>query len=137
MDWSSEEGKKLDERLQHEQVIWLTTVRPDGTPSPTPVWFLWDGKRFLIYTQPASAKLKYIAKNGKVSLNLNSDAWGGQVAVFTGDIQVAADQPPALQNMAYLEKYREGIKDIQMTPESFSADYSTALIFDIQQVRAW
>lgn len=41
MDWQSEEGKRLAERLDKEQVIWLTTVRQNGTPTPTPVWFLW------------------------------------------------------------------------------------------------
>jgi hypothetical protein len=33
--------EKLANRLQTEQTIWLTTVRPDGTPVPTPVWFYW------------------------------------------------------------------------------------------------
>jgi hypothetical protein len=36
-------------RLQAEPVIWLTTVASSGQPQSTPVWFLWEGGRFLIY----------------------------------------------------------------------------------------
>jgi PPOX class probable F420-dependent enzyme len=137
MDWTSEEGQKLSGRLKQELVAWLTTVRSDGTPVPTPVWFLWDGNQFLIYTQPGSAKLNYIAGNPRAALNLNSDAEGGSVAVFTGDIIVATDVPAAIDNKAYLEKYRQGIADIQMTPESFSRDYSVTLCLHPEKIRAW
>jgi PPOX class probable F420-dependent enzyme len=135
MDWNSEEGKKLAERLRSELVIWLTTVGRGGMPVPTPVWFLWEDDSFLIYTIPGSVKLKNIAVNSKAALNLNSDKYGGEVAVFTGQISVDQDQPPALQYPEYLEKYRKGIQDIQMTPETFSKGYSVALRFKPAHIR--
>ena len=46
-------GARVARRLQNEQVIWITTVRVDGTPQPTPVWFIWDGETILIYPCPA------------------------------------------------------------------------------------
>lgn len=137
MDWNSDEGKKLDQRLRQEQVIWLTTVRPNGMPIPTPVWFLWDGESFLIYTQPESRKMESLAQNSRAALNLNCDEWGGSVAVFTGEIVEDRSAPPAVQNGPYLEKYRAGIKDIQMTPESFTESYSVPLRFRVKNVRAW
>ncbi len=137
MDWNSEAGQKLAERLQKELVIWLTTVTPDGAPQPTPVWFLWDGESFLIYTQPGSAKLRNLAHNPRAALHLNCDEWGGSVAVFSGRLVVAQDEPRAVQNPAYLEKYREGIRDIQMTPQSFSDSYSVALRLTPEKIRAW
>lgn len=137
MDWNSDEGKKLDQRLRQEQVIWLTTVRPNGTPIPTPVWFLWDGESFLIYTQPESKKIENIAKCGRAALNLNSDAWGGSVAVFTGEIAEDKNAPPAQQNPTYLEKYREGIKDIGMNAESFTQSYSVPLRFRVNKIRTF
>jgi PPOX class probable F420-dependent enzyme len=137
MDWTSEEGQKLAARLKREQVAWLTTVREDGTPMPTPVWFLWDGNRFLIYTQPGSAKLGYIARSPRASINLNSDEEGGEVAIFTGELQTVSGEPAAINNQNYLEKYRQGIADIRMTPESFSQSYSTALVLYPEKIRAW
>lgn len=137
MDWNSAEGQKLAERLRKEMVIWLTTVRPDGMPTPTPVWFVWEGETFLMYSRPGTHKLRNLSANRGASLNLNSDAWGGTVAVFTGTVTVEKSEPPAIDNAIYLEKYREGIKDIQMTPESFSYEYSVPLRFHIKTVRSW
>ncbi len=138
MDWDSEKGQKLAERLRKETVIWLTTVRADGMPTPTPVWFVWEGESFFLYSQADSYKLRNLAANPKASLNLNCDADGeGGVAVFTGELRVAEGEPPAIDNPVYLEKYRQGIKHINMTPESFSNDYSVPLRFHIKKVRAW
>jgi len=137
MDWKSEEGQKLSKRLKKETVIWLITVRPNGQPVPTPVWFLWEGDSILIYTRPGSVKVKSILANPHAALNLNCDEWGGSVAVFTGQIKIVDGEQPAMQNAAYLEKYREGIADIQMTPETFSRDYSTALRMQIEHIRSW
>ena len=29
--------------LAEERVVWLSTVRPDGTPHLVPTWFVWNG----------------------------------------------------------------------------------------------
>ncbi len=135
-DMANKLSAEVARRLREEQVIWLTTVKPDGMPVPTPVWFFWEGGTFLIYTQPGSVKLANIASNAHASLNLNSDPWGDQVVVLTGSLRVAEGEPPALQNRGYLEKYRASIGDIELTPESFSQAYSVALRFTPAHVRA-
>jgi PPOX class probable F420-dependent enzyme len=137
VDWTSDQGRKLTQRLNSEMVAWLTTVRADGTPMPTPVWFLWDGNTFLIYTPPGSNKLKYINENPRAAINLNSNEEGDDVAIFTGEIRILPDAPPAIDNQAYIEKYRQGIKAIDMTPQTFSRDYSVALSLHPEKVRAW
>jgi PPOX class probable F420-dependent enzyme len=126
---------EVEKRLYEEQVIWLTTVRADGTPLPTPVWFLWDGETVLIYTQPGTVKLDNAAANPHAALNLNSDEWGGEVVVLTGEIHEDRATTPAIEHVAYLEKYRAGISDIQMSPESFSQAYSVPLRFTPAHIR--
>ena len=74
IDTTSEFGTRVAQRLQQEGIIWLTTVRGDGTPQPSPVWFLWDGETFLIYSQPGAPKVRNIARSPKVALHLNGDA---------------------------------------------------------------
>ncbi len=120
-------GEKISRRLKEEQVIWLTTVRADGSPQPTPVWFLWDGETFLIYSMPTAHKLRNVAANPRVALNLNSDAYGGEVVIVFGRALVDRNCPKAHQNPDYLEKYRQGIADIDMTPESMGQEYSVAI----------
>ena len=126
-DATTEFGANALRRLKEEHIIWLTTMRKDGMPQPTPVWFLWDGETILIYSQPNARKLRNLAHNSKVALNLNSDAEGGNILVIFGQARIDPDAPPAYSNPAYLEKYREGIADLGVSPEKMSADYSTAI----------
>ncbi len=61
IDFSSELGKRALERLQREQVIWLSTVNAKGMPQPSPVWFLWQDETFIIYSQPSTPTPVYRA----------------------------------------------------------------------------
>ena len=126
----------LARRLETEQIIWLTTVRPDGSPVPTPVWFYWNGETFLIYTVGGSHKLRHIAHNSNVALNFNTDQYGGSVAVFYGTA-AQDDQPPSPADVeGYFTKYAEGIKMIGLTRATMAAHYSTVLRVHPTRVRA-
>ena len=89
-DTTTEAGKRAVERLQEEEISWMTTVRSDGQSQTVPVWFLWDDGGFLIYSQPNRQKLKNIARNPHVGLNLNSNAQGGDVVRLEGTTPPAA-----------------------------------------------
>ncbi len=114
----------VQQLLREEETIWFTTVRADGQPQPVPVWFLWDGGTFLIYSQPRNQKLRNIQANGRVSLNLGRD---DHVVRFEGRAEIAEDAPPATDVPEYVEKYRDGIARIGMTPESFATAYSVPI----------
>ncbi len=127
IDTSTDFGARVARRLREDQIGWLTTVRADGLPQPTPVWFLWDGATFLIFSQPKGQKLRNIEGNPKVSLHLDGDGHGGDIVVISGEARVVTDVPRAHEISEYVEKYREGIKRIGMTPEQMAQTYSTAL----------
>ena len=127
IDLSSKLGIRVARRLDQEQIIWLTTVRADGTPQPSPVWFLWVDQTVLIYSQPNKQKLRNIARSSKVALNFNSDEYGDDVAVITGEAQIDLQAPAVTQIPAYLEKYREGIVRLGSTAEDFAQSYSIAI----------
>jgi PPOX class probable F420-dependent enzyme len=136
-DPSTPFGARLARRLREEQVIWLTTVGLSGTPQPNPVWFLWDGNTFLIYAQPASYKVRNLHRNPRVSLNFDSGADGEDVMVFTGSAVLDESAPLAHQHPAYLEKYRSGIADIEMTPQSMGESYNVAIRVRPDKVRGF
>jgi PPOX class probable F420-dependent enzyme len=136
-DPSTQFGARVTRRLREEQVIWLTTITSGGTPQPNPVWFLWDGDDFWIYTQPDSHKVRNIRRNPHVSLHFDAGESGEDVMVFTGIAILDESSPPAHLNPAYLQKYRGGIADIQMTPESMGAQYSLAIRIKPEKVRGF
>jgi PPOX class probable F420-dependent enzyme len=129
---------EVEKRLHEELVIWLTTVRADGMPLPTPVSFLWDGKTVLMYTTPNSLKLRNIAGNPHAALNMNSDEWGRVAVVLIGEICEDRVTPPLIQNAGYLEKYRAAIGEgLRMTPETFSQKFSVPLRFTPERIRVF
>jgi len=118
---------EIESRLKESQVVWFTTVRADGMPQPTPVWFVWQGDSFLIYSTPQAQKVRNIQANSKVALNLDDTNDGDTYTVFMGEAKIDRTIPPSSQMPAYMEKYRQGITDINMTPESFDQQFSVPI----------
>jgi PPOX class probable F420-dependent enzyme len=127
IDTKSEFGARASRRLRDELIYWLVTIGPDGTPQPSPVWALWEGETILIYSQPETPKLRNIAARPRVALHLDGDGKGGDIVIVTGDARIVPDAPPADRVPAYITKYREGMKRIGMTSESFARAYSVAV----------
>jgi PPOX class probable F420-dependent enzyme len=48
----------------------LATVMPDGSPQVTPVWFMFDGKNFIVNTARGRVKDKNMTKNAAVALSI-------------------------------------------------------------------
>lgn len=122
LDTATARGKHVQRRLEKEIVIWLATTNPNGRPLVVPVWFLWDGASFLVFSVPGQ-KVSNIERNPQVEMHLNSTADGDDVVRIDGGAKVVKSQAPAHRVPAYIAKYRRLIKAYGMTPESFSADY--------------
>src|SRR5439155_1521297 len=127
LDTTSQKGAHAAKRLRTEPVIWLTTVRADGQPQASPVWFLWDEQTFLVFSIPNAQKLANMAGNPRVSLNLDGDGAGGGIVSIEGTAERLAEPPPSTQVEAYVEKYRQDIEGLGTDPASFAQAYSSAI----------
>ena len=68
--------------LAHEKYLSLTTYRRDGSPVATPVWFVVDGQRLLVWTSAGSWKAKRLRRDPRVRIaacdfrgNVHGAAW--------------------------------------------------------------
>ena len=116
--------------------MWLTAVRSDGQPQSTPVWFLWDGSSFLMYSQPSAPKVRNIRANSKVSLHLSDDGLGEDVAIFEGTAEIIGEGIKEHEG-AYVKKYRTRIADLGYEIERFAHEYSTAIRIAPTRARMW
>ena len=139
LDLNTKFGRVVKKHLKEKYFVWLTTVDTKGTPQPRPVWFIWENDSFLIFSQPGAYKVKHLKSNPKVSLHFNTedDAGDKHVIVLTGEASFDTKCPPAHKVPAYLKKYKSGIIGLDMTPESFSSDYSIAIRIKPAEVRGW
>ena len=115
-------SRQVESKLKKEPVVWLVTAGPDRRPQAVPVWFLWDGKSFLIYAQPGT-KVRHIRANPQVQVHLNTDESGNEVVRASGHATIVKSQPPAYKVPAYVRKYRSDLKGFGWTPEEFSRRY--------------
>jgi PPOX class probable F420-dependent enzyme len=126
-----------ERRLRSEAVAWLTTVRADGQAQASPVWFLWDGETFLLYSQPDAQKVRNLAANPKVALHLGDDGSGGDVVSVEGTATVEPDTPRADRVDGYLGKYGAAIEALGYEPGPFARTYSLAIRVRPTRVRVW
>lgn len=138
IDLKTDFGRAVARHLEDEYVIWLTTVDSHLTPQPRPVWFLWENGTILIYSKPDAFKVRHIEKHPRVALHFNTDEYGDKhVIILTGEARIESGGLPAMEVPAYLAKYKTGILDLNMTPESFSAEYSTPIRITPTELRGW
>lgn len=62
----------------------LAYIWTDGSPRVIPIWFHWNGKEFILGTPPKAPKLKALAKNPKVALTIDDDAFPHKVLLVRG-----------------------------------------------------
>ncbi len=137
IDFTKGFAKSASDRLRSQYVIWLTTVDSENAPLPRPVWFHWDGSTILIFSQKGTAKLRHIRRTPAVSINLNSDPKAGEVTVILGKARILDGWPEGPRVDEYLDKYREGIKKLGFTAESFKAEYNTPIEIQPTRVRGF
>ena len=130
------ERERVDDRLRHNLMAWLTSVRPDGQPVSVPVWFLMrDDGTILLYSRSGQAKLRNIANNPKVSLALDVTDIGRNIVRIEGVARPSDDEAPASQQPAYLAKYLERIAALFDTSEQFAELFSVALVITPTKLR--
>ena len=62
----------------------LAYIAPDGTPRVVPIWFHWNGQDFIMASPPKAPKLKALARNPKVSLTIDDNAFPHKVLLVRG-----------------------------------------------------
>lgn len=129
-------GTRVRQRLATETVAWLTTVRADGMPQSSPIWFWWDGDTILIYSKDDTARLRNLERSSAASFNFDGNGRGGDIVILEGSAEVSED-PPSTEIPEYQDKYREDIPRIGHDPESFSMAYPVPVRFTPRRLRGF
>ena len=66
----------------------LAYVWTDGTPRVVPIWFHWNGREFIMGSPAKAPKLKALAKNPKVALTIDDNAFPHKVLLVRGSARM-------------------------------------------------
>ncbi len=89
-------------RLESEANIWIATVRADGRPHLTPVWFAWHDEKLYACIEAGSIKARNIGHNPRVSLALED---GSQPVIGEGTVTVVSPPWPEPVVAIFQAKY--------------------------------
>lgn len=67
---SADIAPRILDRLEHEPNVWMCTLRPDGSPHLTPVWFVYVRDSWWVCSGERSIKARNLAADARVSLAL-------------------------------------------------------------------
>jgi PPOX class probable F420-dependent enzyme len=133
-DQTKPNNAHVDQRLREEPMIWFTSVRADGRPHTVPVWFVWDGETFLIFSQPGNVKLRNVQRNPHITLALDGTKQGTDVVIVEGEAEILSEPRNML---VYGEKYASLIKAVGADPERMVADFSQQIRIKPTKFLSW
>jgi PPOX class probable F420-dependent enzyme len=123
------------ERLEGEDVGWVTTVTAGGQPQSTPVWFVVRDDAINLQSQPHAPKVANVRANRKVSFHLNGDA--GDIVTIEGDAEVLDAPAPGVLD-GYRAKYETAIREyLRSTPEKTIEEYRTPIRITARRIRVY
>lgn len=97
---------QLREFLQVRRNAVLATIRRDGTPQLSPVWFLWTGERFIFSAGRQTAKAPNLRRDPRVTLCIIDDEPGARYLVASGTAIQVADAARREHAFAVSAKYK-------------------------------
>lgn len=89
-------------RLDSDRNLWLATVRPDGRPHLTPVWYVWHAGRIWCCVSTDSVKARNVRANPAVSFSLEN---GNDPMVGEGRAIVHSRPYPVALAVAFSVRY--------------------------------
>ncbi|MEU8115032.1 pyridoxamine 5'-phosphate oxidase family protein [Micromonospora sp. NPDC048947] len=92
----------VEVRLTDESNVWLCTVRRDGSPHLTPVWFVYLSATFWVGCESRSVKARNVVADPRVSVALES---GNAPVVAEGAARVHRAGFPSTVVEAFASKY--------------------------------
>ena len=90
------------DRLDQDRNVWLCTLRPDGSPHVTPVWFVYREHVWWVASAARNRKIRNLALDPRVSLALED---GVAPVVAEGRATIQPEDFPAEIVAAFEAKY--------------------------------
>ena len=137
LDLTNAKDAHVDKRLRKEPIIWLSTVRPDGRPHLVPVWFFWDGKTILIFSQPGAQKLRNLRHNPDVMLALEASKQGDDIVLIEGKAELLGRPAQTINMPEFAKKYDALIKSMNSNPDELAEGYSEGIRITPTRFISW
>jgi PPOX class probable F420-dependent enzyme len=122
--------------LAEERVVWLSTVRPDGTPHLVPTWFLWDGEALLVWSKPNAVKVRNLRANPRLMVAVGDPHADFNVGLIEAAAELGGPETLTIPD-AFFAKYRSNLAETGLDAAAFRATYTQAVRILPTRFVAW
>jgi len=79
---------EIEDFLSESNIARIATVKPDGSPHVTPVWYLWENNQLLILIMKGSVKESNIKQKKKVAVTVDSNTAPNKVVIIEATAKI-------------------------------------------------
>lgn len=83
--------QELEEYLRRPLVVTFTTIRPDGSPHVTPIWYEYDGGKFYCWVGADTIKARNVRRNPRVALCIATHDHPYSYVIAEGTCEISQD----------------------------------------------
>lgn len=100
--------KEINKLLENEEIVFIATVKKDGSPHLVPIWFIYHRGKVYFETDITTVKYKNIKRKNKIAL-----CFGGKdTYIIEGSIKSYKEHKLDFPiRKMYWKKYKEAMED--------------------------
>lgn len=130
-------SQEIDAYLAGPHVAHFASVREDGTPHISPVWYQWVDGKVTVVSGDSAVKTRNVRRNPKVALSVATDEWPYQYVILEGDAVVRSDNLKEAVRSIF-SRYEGNERGEQDANELTEGDQKlVAIEIDVNRVLSW
>lgn len=128
---------EIDAYLAGPHVAHFASIRPDGTPHISPVWYQWDDGKVTVVSGDAAVKTRNVRCNPEVALSVATDEWPYQYVILEGSATVRTDNLKDAVR-AIFSRYEGAERGEQDANELTAGDQKlVAIEINVRRILSW
>ena len=123
--------------LETSEVVWLSSVRPDGAPHVVPTWFVWDGTAIVVLSKPSAQKVRNLARLPRAMVAIGDPSARFDVELVEAVAELVDAPFDATLLGRFARKYARELRQAAINVEQFGATYSRAIRLEPTRWLGW
>ena len=123
--------------LETSEVVWLSSVRPDGAPHVVPTWFVWDGTAIVVLSKPSAQKVRNLARLPRAMVAIGDPGATFDVELVEAVAELAEAPFDATLLGRFALKYAQQLRHSAISVEQFAGTYCRAIRLEPTRWLGW
>ncbi len=129
--------QEIDAYLAGPHVAHFASIRPDGTPHVSPVWYQWEDGKITVVSGDSAVKTRNVRKNPKVAISVATDEWPYQYVILEGDATIDSENLRETVRSIF-SRYEGAERGEQDANELIESDQAlVAIVISVNRVMSW